>query len=215
MIIDIEGTDGSGKKTQTIKLKEYLESKGKKVKLISFPNYESDSSAAVKMYLNGNIGLTGKDCLDGYQTSTLYAVDRLITMSKINLEDYDYILFDRYVPSNMIHQSTKVKDPIALDSFLEWLEEFEYGKLKLPKPDKTLFLDMPVEFSSRLAKERTEYKSGTSRDILEQDNNHLKIAYERAKYVAEKFSWITIPCVDKTLKSIDEIHKEILTKLGI
>lgn len=215
MIIDIEGTDGSGKKTQTLKIKDYLESKGKKVKLISFPNYESNSSAAVKMYLNGEIGLTGKDCLDGYQTSSLYAVDRLITMSKINLEDYDYILFDRYVPSNMIHQSTKVKDPIALDCFLEWLEEFEYGKLKLPKPDKILFLDMPVEFSSRLSKERTEYKSGTKKDILEEDINHLKTAYERAKYVAEKFSWITIHCVNKTLKSIDEIHKEILTKLGI
>ena len=215
MIIDIEGTDGSGKKTQTLKLKEYLESKGKKVILISFPNYESNSSAAVKMYLNGEIGLTGKDCLDGYQTSTLYAVDRLITMSKIDLNQYDYVLFDRYVPSNMIHQSTKVKDPIALDSFLEWLEEFEYGKLKLPKPDITIFLDMPLEYSSRLAKERKEYKSGTTKDILEQDINHLKTAYERAKYVAEKFDWLTIQCVNKTLKSIDEIHKEILTKLGL
>ena len=214
MIIDIEGTDGSGKKTQTLKLKEYLESKGKKVKLISFPNYESNSSAAVKMYLNGEIGAS-VDCLDGYQTSTLYAVDRLITMSKINLEEYDYILFDRYVPSNMIHQSTKVKDPIALDSFLEWLEEFEYGKLKLPMPDKILFLDMPLEYSSRLAKNRGEYKSGTTKDIHEQDLNHLNTAYERAKYVAEKFNWITIPCVNKTLKSIDEIHKEILTKLGL
>lgn len=215
MIIDIEGTDGSGKKTQTLKLKEYLENKGKKVKLISFPNYESNSSAAVKMYLNGEIGFTGKDCLDGYQTSTLYAVDRLITMSKINLEDYDYVLFDRYVPSNMIHQSTKVDSDLYVDSFLEWLEEFEYGKLKLPKPDKILFLDMPVEYSSRLAKERKDFKSGTEKDILEQDKHHIKKAYVRAKYVAEKFNWITVPCVDKTLKSIDEIHKEILTKLGI
>lgn len=215
MIIDIEGTDGSGKKTQTLKLKEYLESKGKKVKLVSFPNYESNSSAAVKMYLNGEIGFTGKDCLDGYQTSTLYAVDRLITMSKIKLEDYDYILFDRYVPSNMIHQSTKVENDLYVDSFLEWLEEFEYGKLKLPKPDKILFLDMPVEYSSKLSKERGEFKSGTAKDILEQDKNHIKKAYVRAKYVAEKFNWLTIPCVDKTLKSIDEIHKEILTKLGV
>jgi len=213
MIIDIEGTDGCGKRTQTMLLKEFLEAKGKKVKLISFPNYDSNSSAAVKMYLNGEIGLTGKDCLDGYQTSTLYAVDRLITMSKINVSDYDYVLFDRYVPSNMIHQSTKVKDPVALDCFLEWLEEFEYGKLKLPKPDKIVFLDMPVEVSTKLAIARGEYKSGTQKDILEQDDQHLKLAYERAKYVAEKFDWITINCVDKELKTIEEIHKEILTKL--
>ena len=215
MIIDIEGTDGSGKKTQTLKLKEYLENKGKKVKLISFPNYESNSSAAVRMYLNGEIGFTGKDCLDGYQTSTLYAVDRLITMNSIKLDEYDYILFDRYVPSNMIHQSTKVESDLYVDSFLEWLEEFEYGKLKLPKPDKILFLDMPVEYSYKLSSQRTGFKSGTSKDILEQDKDHLKKAYTRAKYVAEKFNWITIQCVDKTLKSIDEIHKEILTKLGV
>lgn len=215
MIIDIEGTDGCGKKTQTMLLKEYLEKKGKKVVLISFPNYESNSSAAVKMYLNGEIGNTGKDCLDGYQTSTLYAVDRLITMSKINVEDYDYVLFDRYVPSNMIHQSTKVESDLYVDSFLEWLEEFEYGKLKLPRPDKILFLDMPVECSSELAKKRMELKSNTTKDILEQDETHFKKAYVRAKYVAEKFNWITIPCFDKSLKSIDEIHKEILTKLGI
>lgn len=215
MIIDIEGTDGCGKKTQTLKLKEYLENKGKKVKIISFPNYESNSSSAVKMYLNGEIGFTGKDCLDGYQTSTLYAVDRLITMSNINVNDYDYVLFDRYVPSNMIHQSTKVESDLYVDSFLEWLEEFEYGKLKLPKPDKILFLDMPVEYSSKLAKERAEFKSGTTRDILEEDEKHLHKAYTRAKYVAEKFNWITIQCVGKTLKSIDEIHKEILTKLGV
>ena len=87
--------------------------------------------------------------------------------------------------------------------------------MKLPKPDVTLFLDMPVEFSSRLAKERKDFKSGTAKDILEEDENHIKKAYIRAKYVAEKFNWIKIPCVDQTLKSIDEIHKEILTKLGI
>ena len=214
MIIDIEGTDGSGKRTQTMLLKEYLENKGKKVKLISFPNYDSNSSAAVKMYLNGEIG-DKADCLDGYQTSTLYAVDRLITMSKINTEDYDYVLFDRYVPSNMIHQSTKVKDPVALDCFLEWLEEFEYGKLKLPKPDKIVFLDMPVEFSMKLAKQRGEYKSGTKKDIHEQDPKHLQLAYERAKYVAEKFNWTNISCVLKDIKTIEEIHKEILTKLGV
>ena len=98
---------------------------------------------------------------------------------------------------------------------MEWLEEFEYGKLKLPQPDKILFLDMPIEYSLKLARERGEYKSGTKKDVHEQDENHLKLAYERAKYVAEKFNWITIPCVEKDLKTIEEIHKEILTKLGV
>lgn len=215
MLIDIEGTDGSGKKTQTLLLKEYLEKQGKQVLLLSFPNYDSSSSAAVKMYLNGEIGDTA-ECLDGYQTSTLFAVDRLITMQKVNVKDYDYILFDRYVPSNMIHQSTKVKDEISLDSFLEWLENFEYGKLKLPVPDKILFLDMPVEYSLELARQREEFKSGTKKDIHEQDTTHLAKAYSRAKYVAQKFNWLRVDCIkQKKIKSIDEIHKEILTKLKL
>ena len=214
MIIDIEGTDGSGKQTQTKLLKDYLESKGKKVKLISFPNYESNSSAPVKMYLNGELG-DKPDCLDGHQTSVLYAVDRLLTMSQINVKDYDYVLFDRYVPSNMIHQSIKIKNDLLVDSYLEWLEDFEYGKLKLPKPDVIMFLDMPPEASIKLARERIGYKSGTEKDIQERDDNHLIKAYERAKYVAEKFNWLTITCVEKEIKTIDEIHKEILTKLGV
>ena len=214
MIIDIEGTDGSGKQTQTRLLKEHLESLGKKVLLISFPNYDSNSSMPVKMYLNGEIG-EDVNCLDGYQTSTLYAVDRLITMSKVNLKLYDYILFDRYVPSNMIHQSTKIENDLLVDSFLEWLEDFEYGKLKLPKPDVTLFLDMPPEASIKLARARQDYKSGTEKDIHEKDYYHLIKAFSRARYVAEKFEWITINCVNKEIKTIDEIHKEILTKLGV
>ena len=96
------------------------------------------------------------------------------------------------------------------------MEDFEYGKLKLPKPDKIVFLDMPTKQSIILANSRSEYKSGTTKDIHEQDAEHLKKAYQRAKYVAEKFNWLKIDCVDgDNIKTIDEIHKEILTKLNI
>ena len=214
MIIAIEGTDGCGKKTQTDMLFNYLQNKGFKVIKISFPNYESNSSALVKMYLNGEFG--ENETLNGFQTSSFYAVDRLATLRKINVDDYDYVLFDRYVPSNMIHQSTRIKDKQKLDEFLDWIVDFEYGKLALPKPDKTLFLDVPIEISMRLARQRAELKNGESKDILESDSLHLKNAYEKAKYVARKYNWIVIDCEnDKTIKSIDEIHKEILTKLGL
>ncbi len=214
MIIDIEGTDGSGKKTQTDLLFSYLKGKGYKVKKISFPNYESNSSVLVKMYLNGEFG--NNESINGYQASAFYAVDRLATMKNIDVDEYDFVLFDRYVPSNMIHQSTRIKDKQKLDEFLDWIVDFEFGKLKLPKPDKTLFLDVPVEVSMRLARQRSELKNGESKDILESDDAHLKNAYEKAKYVAQKYEWVIIDCEkDKTIKSIDEIHKEILTKLGL
>jgi len=157
MIIDIEGTDGCGKKTQTDLLFNFLINKGYKVRKISFPNYESNSSALVKMYLNGEFG--SNDNLNGYQASVFYAVDRLATMKNINVDDYDFVLFDRYVPSNMIHQSTRIKEQLELDKFLDWVVDFEFGKLKLPKPDKTLFLDVPIEISMKLARERAELKN--------------------------------------------------------
>ena len=214
MLIDIEGTDGSGKHTQTKMLYEKLVEMGYKCKMISFPNYESNSSALVKMFLAGELG-DNADCLNGYQASVLYAVDRLATMKQINCEDYDFVLFDRYTPSNMIHQSTRIKDKQELDSFLEWLEDFEYGKLNLPKPDRILFLDMPVEYSMQLARARSELKNGQTKDILEEDSSYLSKAYERAKYVADKFNWTTINCVDEKLKTVEEIHLDILTNLGL
>ena len=215
MIIDIEGTDGCGKKTQTDLLFKFLTEKGYKVRKISFPNYESNSSTLVKMYLSGEFGENAND-INGYQASTLYAVDRFATMSKINIANYDFILFDRYVPSNMIHQSTRIKDQQELDAFLDWIEDFEYGKLNLPKPDKTLFLDVPIEISMKLARAREELKNGESKDIHERDDNHLINAYEKAKYVAKKFDWLVIDCSNgESIKTIDEIHQDILTKLNL
>jgi len=215
MVIAIEGTDGCGKKTQTDLLCQFLENKGFKVKKVSFPNYESCSSALVKMYLNGELG-ENANAINGYQASALYAVDRFATMSTINIEDYDYIVFDRYVPSNMIHQSTRINNLNELNEFLDWVEDFEYNKLNLPKPDKILFLDVPIHISIKLARDREVLKNGELKDIHENDDNHLKKAYKNAKYVAKKFNWIVIDCKNNdNIKSKDEVHKDILTKLGL
>lgn len=213
-IIDIEGTDGSGKKTQTELLYNFLTNKGYKCKLISFPNYESNSSALVKMYLNGEFG-DGETILNGYQVSTFYAVDRLATMSRIDINNYDFILFDRYTPSNMIHQSTRIHDINELVKFLDWCDEFEYNTLKLHRPTDILFLDMPVDISMSLANKRGALKNGQQKDIIEANSQHLINAYNNAKFIANRFGWHTIKCFDKKLKSIDEIHQEILTKLGL
>ena len=214
MIIDIEGTDGSGKKTQTDLLCKFLKEKGCKVLKLSFPNYESKSSVLVQMYLGGEFG-DNANCLNGYQSSVLYSIDRMLTMKQINADDYDFVICDRYVPSNMIHQSIKVEDDSLVDGFLDWLEDLEYIKLQIPKPDKIIFLDMPPEASIKLARARADLKNGQSKDIHEKDDEHLIKAYQRAKYVAEKFNWITISCVNTEIKSIQEIQEDILTKLNL
>lgn len=213
-IIDIEGLDGCGKQTQTKLLYDFLIGKGYKCLLLSFPNYDSESSAPVKMYLRGDFG-KDTNCLDKFQASTLFAVDRLLTTKKIDFNNYDFVLMDRYTPSNMIHQSKNMASQQEMDNFLNWLEDFEYGKLNLPKPDEIIFLDVPSELSIKLARARKEYKTGATSDIHEEDENYLKKCYQNAKYIANKYNWNVVHCDnDGKLRSIEDIHNNIKQILG-
>jgi dTMP kinase len=211
-IIVIEGTDGSGKQTQSVKLYERLKVDGYNVMRQSFPNYESNSSAPVKMYLGGELCKNASD-MDAYQTSSLFAVDRLCTYMKDLKAHYDaggIIILDRYTQSNMLHQAGKIKDLKERDKFLNWLDGFEFEELKLPRADKVIFLDVPPEVSMRLAHERAELKAGTKQDIHEQDSSHLIDAYNSGKYVANKYNWTIINCVENNnLKLIEDINNEI------
>ena len=217
-IIVIEGTDGSGKQTQSIKLYERLKAEGIDVIRTSFPNYDSPSSAPVKMYLGGEL-CEHADEMDAYQTSSLFAVDRLCTYMKDLKEHYEnggVIIFDRYVQSNMLHQAGKIHNRVERDKFLDWLDNFEFNELKLPRADSVIFLDVPPEISMRLAHERAGLKAGTKQDIHEQDKQHLINAYKSGKYVANKYNWDIINCVENNnLKSIDKIHEEIINKINL
>lgn len=209
--IVIEGTDGSGKKTQAKILCEKLNEAGINCIVQSFPNYDSPACTPVKMYLNGEFGDIG--CLDAYQANSLYAVDRLCTMMglKDHIENGGSIVFDRYVESTMLHQAALIENQEERDKFLDYVNDFEFGKLKLPKPDLVIFLDVPVEVSKKLADSRGEYKSGNKKDILEQDISHLTKAYNSGKYVANKYGWTQISCLNESgnLKPIEEISNDI------
>lgn len=211
-IVVIEGTDGSGKQTQAAKLYEKLKAQGHNVIRQSFPNYDSQSSAPVKMYLGGEL-CDRADEMDAYQTSSLFAVDRLCTYMKdlkVHYEAGGIIILDRYTQSNMLHQAGKIKDIAQRDKYLDWLDNFEFNELKLPRADKVIFLDVPPEVSMRLARERGELKVGKTKDIHEQDSNHLIDAYNSGKYVAQKYDWDIIDCVSNgNIKSIEEIHELI------
>jgi len=178
----------------------------------SFPNYESNSSAPVKMYLGGELCEKASD-MDAYQTSALFAVDRLCTYMKDLKSHYNaggIVILDRYTQSNMLHQAGKIKDKDARDKFLDWLNKFEFEELKLPRADIVIFLDVPPEVSMRLAHERADLKTGTKQDIHEQDSSHLIDAYNSGKYVANKYNWEVINCVENNnLKTTEKIHEEI------
>lgn len=210
-MVVIEGTDGSGKQTQSKALYNKLVNLGYKVKLQSLPNYDSLSSAPVKMYLGGEFG--DEKSLNAYQSSVLYTVDRLCTYQK-NLKDFyesgGIVIMDRYVESNMLHHGGKIRDTEELEKYLKWLSDLEFETLKLPRADKVIFLDVPVDVSRRLMKERGIHKTNTARDIHEEDKDHLVRAYNSGKYCGRKYGWDIIPCTDgENMKSIEEISDMI------
>ena len=150
-ILVIEGLDGSGKATQTALLEEALKKNGIPVKRVSFPDYSEPSSALVKMYLDGTFG-TDPNAVNAYAASTFYAVDRFASYRRMWQEDYKagtVILADRYTTSNAIYQMVKLPRS-QWQSFLIWLADLEYDKMGLPRPRKTIYLDMPPEISQKL-----------------------------------------------------------------
>lgn len=215
-IVVITGTDGCGKQTQTERLYERLSREGYNVRMQSLPNYDSPSSAPVQMYLSGEFG-DDPNCLDAYQASSLYAVDRLCTYNR-DLKDFyengGIILFDRYVDSNMLHQACKFSDRAERDKCLDWLNDLEFGKLQLPRPNRTIFLDVPVDVSMALARARGKFKNKKEKDILENDYMHMCKAYEAGKYVSKKYSWTDIACtINNEMRTIDDIGEEIYSKV--
>ena len=214
-LIVIEGLDSSGKQTQTERLCKVLNDNGIPVRKISFPCYESDSSALVKMYLAGKFGQNAED-VNPFAASSFYAVDRYASYKTDwgkFYEDGGIVIADRYTTSNMIHQAGKISDLAERDKYLEWLYDYEFSYLGLPKPDKVLFLEMPPAVSERLMKERANKITGQQeKDIHEKDKDHLSNSYNSALYVAEKFDWVKVSCVrDDNLRTIEDIHEELLS----
>lgn len=211
-LIVIEGLDGSGKGTQTKMLLAALKRQKISALQLSYPNYASPSAALVKMYLAGEFGKSAAD-VNAYAASTFYAVDRYANYKAQWEQDYwgkPLIISDRYTTSNIVFQLGKLPKA-QWDAYIAWLEDFEYQKLGLPKPDLVLYLDMPVEVSQRLIAAR--YGGDESKkDIHEKDIAFLKQCRENARYAAQKLGWQIIGCAHGGHpKPVEEIHG-VLTK---
>ncbi len=195
-LIVIEGLDGSGKSTQEKLLETKLKSLGKSVKYIKLPNYDDDACILVKQYLAGRFGDRPED-VNAYAASSFYAVDRYVSYHCYWKEDYlsgKVILADRYTTSNAYHQLTKTPED-RWDDYLEWLEDFEYGKLGIPKPDAVIYLDMPVDVSQKLMSSR--YGGDESKkDIHEKNTAYLDRCRVAADYSCKKLGWIKISCAE-------------------
>lgn len=215
-LIVIDGTDGSGKATQTKLLVEKLKSRGFKVEVADFPQYGKKSAGLVEEYLNGNYG--SADEVGPYRASIFFACDRYEASKRIKkwLEDGKIVISNRYVSANMGHQAGKISDKAERDKFLGWLDNLEYNVFGIPRPDIQILLFVPPEIGQKLVdkKGHRDYVNGKVRDMHEKDINHLKKASEAYKYVAEKFSWIIINCTKNSeLMSRKDISNEIWNKI--
>lgn len=208
-LIVLEGIDGSGKSTQYELLCRRLELDGVSFRKIVFPRYDKESSALLRMYLAGEFGKNPSD-VNAYAASTFYAVDRYASF-KTDWGDWykqgGVVLCDRYTTSNACHQGSKLPEK-ELAHFLNWLAEFEYGYLELPRPDLVIYLNTELEAS--LALIRSRQQAAVKGDIHEKDEQYLRRALKTGRYAAAHYHWRVIDSVrDGVLRNAEEIHKEI------
>ncbi len=210
-LIVIEGLDGSGKATQAKLLYETLCAQGREVREVSFPDYESDSSALIKMYLGGAFGSDPSD-VNAFAASSFYAVDRYASYKTSWGEFYEnggVVIADRYTTSNAIHQCSKLPEE-QWDAFLDWLFDFEYRLLGIPAPDSVFYLKVDPAVSQKLMTGRY-HGDESKKDIHESNLAYLDRSRKAAEYCADQLGWKTVLCSHgDTMRSIEEIHQEIM-----
>ena len=209
-LIIMEGIDGSGKSTQYKILRERLAAEGKEFRSIVFPRYSEESSALIRAYLGGQFGDRPGD-VNPYAASTFFAVDRFASF-KTDWGDYykqgGLVLADRYTTSNACHQGSKVP-PEERQQYLDWLYDFEFRLMELPKPDLVLYLDIDIAVSRRLMEHR-QNDTHTSADIHEKDLAYLAECLDAGRYAADHYGWKRIRCVDAgEMRSVEDIHEDI------
>lgn len=212
-LIVIEGLDGSGKSTQIELIKKYFAEKSINYKQIKLPDYADPSSTLVRMYLNGDFG-DKPDDVNAFAASSFYAVDRYANFKRHWKAEYDndfVILADRYTTSNCVHQCSKL-DEKEWDSYIDWLYNFEFNQLKIPKPDLVVFLDMDPKISQKLMSSRYNGDEN-KKDIHEKDTVYLQKCRKAAFYSAEKLGWKVVKCYEgeeplkiETIAKIIEKH---------
>ena len=210
-IIVIEGTDCSGKATQSKMLVDKLNKNGIKCISISFPCYDTPTGRIVGGPYLGKEEVCASyfdDAvnLDPKIASLYYAADRKYNIGKVweYVNKGYYVILDRYVTSNLAHQGCKIKDKDERFYMYQWIDKLEYWLLELPKPDKTIFLHVPYDFSKELSKNRK------SLDEYEKCPEHLKNAENAYIEISELYNWDKIECIkNNELRSIEDINEEI------
>ena len=212
-IIVIEGTDCSGKETQSKLLEERLNEKGKKCVKFNFPMYDTPTGKIVggaylgRKEIGESLFEEGAVKVDPHVTCLYYAADRKYNWYKIQeyLDKDYYVILDRYTPSNLAHQGSKITDKDDRFNMYQWIDKLEYWLLGLPKPDKTIFLHVPAEKTIELLKNREII------DEHEKSPEYLKNVEESYIELSELYNWDRIECIrNNKLRSVFDINDEII-----
>ncbi len=214
-LIVFEGTDGSGKATQTRRLTDLLDRKGMAYRKLDFPRYKEESSALVRLYLGGAFG-THPDDVNAYAASTFFAVDRFASYKQdwgAFYNDGGLIVTDRYTTSNVVHQAAKLPGE-ERKRYADWLFQLEYDLMGLPSPDMVVYLDMDPAAAEKLMRSR-EAATGTSADIHERDEDYLRRCRDNALEMARYLGWNIIECArDGEPRTIEEIGADVISAVS-
>lgn len=165
MFIVLEGLDGAGKSTQIAKLNEMFRQRGVECEYIHFPRFDSSVYGdLIARFLRGEFG--SADSVNPYLVALLYAGDRsnFITTIKQWLDEGKVVIADRYVYSNIGYQCAKLNSSDERRALCDWILNTEYGYFAIPRPDLSLFLDVPFAFTKR---KLTEQREGDDRAYLQ------------------------------------------------
>jgi dTMP kinase len=219
-LIVIDGSDGSGKATQTKLLTERLAAESIPVATLDFPRYKDNlMGKLIGECIAGEHG----DFLhsDPYVASVIYGADRFESKGLIQkwLADGTTVILDRYVSANQIHQGGKIADAIKREAFISWLDRLEYGVFQLPRADLTLYLHMPTELSIGLLKDKraqdkkSSYLAGGKQDTVELDVAYLEHAQLSAQWLLERSKgWQKVECAPEgTIRTREDIHAEVFS----
>jgi dTMP kinase len=220
-LIVIDGTDGSGKATQVELLVKRLKKEGCTVKVVDFPEYYKNFFGA---FVGHCLSEQYYNFLNVHPkiASVLYAADRWESSGEIIewLKKGYIVIANRYVSANQIHQGGKTRDAKRRNDFLKWLDKMEYEVFKIPRPNLTLYLSLPIEIVLKLLKDRDSSKMKRAylkkkKDVHEADENFLINSRKSAlKLVKEVPNFIKIECAKEgKILSREVIHEMIYEKV--